>query len=104
MACSSAVGRLRFPTLSAFACQPPSLRSSGGSAASADGRSSHASPAALRVQPLRRCLLSGSMDDRLAAAQAALTEGRSADAIRLMIEVIEADPNQPAPIYRTLLL
>jgi len=44
------------------------------------------------------------MDDRLAAAQAALTEGRSADAIRLMIEVIEADANQPAPLYRTLLL
>lgn len=44
------------------------------------------------------------MDERLAAAQAALTTGRAADAIRLLIEMIEADPDQPAPVYRGLLL
>lgn len=44
------------------------------------------------------------MDERLAAAQAALTAGRAADAIRLLIELIEADPGQPAPVYRALQL
>jgi protein O-GlcNAc transferase len=44
------------------------------------------------------------MDERLAAAQAALKEGRGADAIAPLIELLEADPSQSAPVYRTLLL
>jgi len=43
------------------------------------------------------------MDERLAAAQAALTAGRGADAIAPLIALIEADPNQSTPIYRVLL-
>jgi predicted O-linked N-acetylglucosamine transferase (SPINDLY family)/Flp pilus assembly protein TadD len=43
------------------------------------------------------------MDERLAAAQAALSAGRGADAIQPLIELIEADPNQSTPVYRALL-
>ena len=43
------------------------------------------------------------MDERLAAAQAALNAGRGADAIAPLIELIQADPNQSTPVYRTLL-
>jgi protein O-GlcNAc transferase len=44
------------------------------------------------------------MDERLAAAQAALNAGRGADAIQPLIELIEADPNQSTPVYRALLV
>jgi protein O-GlcNAc transferase len=44
------------------------------------------------------------MDERLAAAQAALTAGRGADAIAPLIELIKDDPNQPTPVYRALVL
>jgi predicted O-linked N-acetylglucosamine transferase (SPINDLY family) len=43
------------------------------------------------------------MDERLAAADAALKAGRGEDAIPLLIAAIEADPNQSAPVYRVLL-
>ena len=44
------------------------------------------------------------MDARLASAQTALNEGRGYDAILPLIELIEADPNQSASVYRTLLM
>ena len=44
------------------------------------------------------------MDERLAAADAAVKAGRGDDAIRLLIELLEADPAQPASAYRALLL
>jgi predicted O-linked N-acetylglucosamine transferase (SPINDLY family) len=44
------------------------------------------------------------MDERLAAAQAALKAGRGAEATELLIQLIDADPDQPAPVYRTLQL
>jgi predicted O-linked N-acetylglucosamine transferase (SPINDLY family) len=44
------------------------------------------------------------MDERLAAAQAALTAGRGADAIDPLIALLTDDPNQSAPVYRALLL
>lgn len=44
------------------------------------------------------------MDERLAAAQAALNAGRGADAIQPLIELLTADPNQAAPVYRVLLV
>ncbi|HLZ74992.1 tetratricopeptide repeat protein [Phenylobacterium sp.] len=43
------------------------------------------------------------MDERLAAADAALKAGRRAEALPLLIAAVEADPNQPSPIYRVLL-
>jgi protein O-GlcNAc transferase len=43
------------------------------------------------------------MDERLAAAQAALNAGRGADAIEPLTALIEADPNQSTPVYRALL-
>ena len=43
------------------------------------------------------------MDERLAAAEAALQAGRGDDAIAALIAAIEADPNRPAPVYRVLL-
>ena len=45
-----------------------------------------------------------SMDERLAAAQAALNAGRGGEAIAPLIALIEADPNQSTPIYRALLV
>jgi predicted O-linked N-acetylglucosamine transferase (SPINDLY family) len=44
------------------------------------------------------------MDERLAAAQAALTAGRGGEAIDPLIALITDAPNQSAPIYRALLL
>jgi protein O-GlcNAc transferase len=44
------------------------------------------------------------MDERLAAAQAALNADRGADAIQPLIELITADPNQSTPVYRALLV
>src|SRR5258708_4354881 len=44
------------------------------------------------------------MDERLAAAQAALTAGRGAEAIDPLMALITDAPNQSAPIYRALLL
>ena len=44
------------------------------------------------------------MNQRLAAAQAALNSGRAADAIENLAAAIEADPAQPAGVYRTLLV
>ena len=44
------------------------------------------------------------MDERLAAAQAALTAGRGADAVQPLIELLEADPNQSTPVYRALVV
>jgi len=44
------------------------------------------------------------MNERLAAAQAALNSGRAADAIEHLVAAIEADPAQAAVIYRTLLI
>ena len=44
------------------------------------------------------------MDERLAAAQTALSEGRGAEAIAPLIELLKADPNQPTPLYRALLV
>ncbi|MGZ3376324.1 MAG: O-linked N-acetylglucosamine transferase, SPINDLY family protein [Phenylobacterium sp.] len=43
------------------------------------------------------------MDERLAAAEAALKAGRGADAIPLLIAALEADPNQSTPVYRVLM-
>jgi predicted O-linked N-acetylglucosamine transferase (SPINDLY family) len=44
------------------------------------------------------------MNQRLAAAQAALNSGRAADAIENLAAAIEADPAQPVGVYRTLLV
>ena len=44
------------------------------------------------------------MDERLAAADAALKAGRGEEAIALLVELLTADPAQPAPVYRTLLV
>lgn len=44
------------------------------------------------------------MNERLAAAQAALNSGRAADAIENLLAAIEADPAQAAVVYRTLLI
>jgi protein O-GlcNAc transferase len=44
------------------------------------------------------------MNERLAAAQAALNSGRAADAIEDLVAAIEADPAQSAGVYRTLLV
>lgn len=44
------------------------------------------------------------MDERLAAAQAALTAGRKDEAIGLLIATLEADPDQAASVYRVLLV
>src|SRR5438445_1376691 len=44
------------------------------------------------------------MDERLAAAEAALKAGRGDEAILRLTEVLEADPVQPAPVYRALLV
>ncbi|MDB5425013.1 MAG: hypothetical protein JWQ29_2429 [Phenylobacterium sp.] len=44
------------------------------------------------------------MNERLAAAQAALNSGRAADAIENLVAAIEADPAQGAPVYRALLV
>ncbi len=44
------------------------------------------------------------MNERLVAAQAALNSGRAADAIENLAAAIEADPAQPAVVYRTLLV
>ena len=43
------------------------------------------------------------MDERLAAAEAALQAGRGEDAIPLLIAAIEADANQSTPVYRVLM-
>ncbi|MFI4965884.1 MAG: tetratricopeptide repeat protein, partial [Caulobacterales bacterium] len=44
------------------------------------------------------------MNERLAAAQAALRAGRGAEAIEPLMALIEAEPNQPVPLYRALLV
>ena len=44
------------------------------------------------------------MDERLAAAQAALTAGRGGDAIQPLIELITDEPNQTVQVYRALLV
>ncbi|WP_372783600.1 tetratricopeptide repeat protein [Phenylobacterium sp.] len=44
------------------------------------------------------------MDERLAAADAALKAGRSDEAIQRLTELLEADPAQTAGVYRALLL
>jgi protein O-GlcNAc transferase len=44
------------------------------------------------------------MDERLAAADAALKAGRADEAIQRLTELLEADPGQTAPVYRALLL
>src|SRR5205809_8045163 len=44
------------------------------------------------------------MDERLAAADAAAKAGRGDEAISRLAALVEADPAQGAPIYRTLLL
>jgi protein O-GlcNAc transferase len=44
------------------------------------------------------------MDERLAAADAALKAGRTDEAIQRLTELLEADPAQAAPVYRVLLL
>ncbi len=44
------------------------------------------------------------MDERLAAAQAALNAGRGPDAIQPLTELLEADPNQSTPVYRSLMV
>jgi protein O-GlcNAc transferase len=43
------------------------------------------------------------MDERLVAAEAALKAGRGVEAIPLLSAAIEADANQPMPVYRVLL-
>ena len=48
--------------------------------------------------------MSGSIDERLAAAQAALSAGRGAEAIQPLMELIEAEPDQTSAVYRALLL
>ncbi|HMC59840.1 MAG TPA: tetratricopeptide repeat protein, partial [Candidatus Solibacter sp.] len=44
------------------------------------------------------------MDERLAAAQAALNAGRGAEAIEPLIELLQAEPNQSTPVYRALMV
>jgi len=44
------------------------------------------------------------MNERLAAAQAALNSGRAAEAIENLVAAIEADPAQTVQVYRILLL
>jgi predicted O-linked N-acetylglucosamine transferase (SPINDLY family) len=44
------------------------------------------------------------MNERLAAAQAALNSGRAADAIENLVAAIEADPAQAVVVYRVLLV
>jgi predicted O-linked N-acetylglucosamine transferase (SPINDLY family) len=44
------------------------------------------------------------MDERLVAADAALKAGRSAEAIQLVMGLLQADPAQTAQIYRVLLV
>ena len=44
------------------------------------------------------------MNERLAAAQAALNSGRAADAIENLVAAVEADPAQAAQVYRALLI
>src|SRR3954469_17543347 len=44
------------------------------------------------------------MDERLAAADAALKAGRRDEAISQLTALVEADPAQGAPVYRTLLI
>jgi predicted O-linked N-acetylglucosamine transferase (SPINDLY family)/Tfp pilus assembly protein PilF len=44
------------------------------------------------------------MNERLAAAQAALNSGRAADAIENLIAAVEADPAQTVQVYRILLV
>jgi protein O-GlcNAc transferase len=44
------------------------------------------------------------MDERLAAAQAALSAGRGAEAIEPLISLIAEDPNHPLPICRALVV
>jgi predicted O-linked N-acetylglucosamine transferase (SPINDLY family) len=44
------------------------------------------------------------MDERLAAADAALKSGQSEEAVRQLLAVLEADPAQPAGVYRAFML
>src|SRR5512142_1338569 len=44
------------------------------------------------------------MDERLAAADAALKAGQGDEAVRLLAAALEADPAQPASVYRVMLL
>lgn len=44
------------------------------------------------------------MDERLAAAQAALTAGRGADAIAPLIDLVTDAPNQTVLVYRALVV
>lgn len=44
------------------------------------------------------------MNQRLAAAQAALNSGRAADAIENLVAAIETDPAQPVQVYRALMI
>jgi protein O-GlcNAc transferase len=44
------------------------------------------------------------MNERLAAAQAALNSGHAAEAIENLVAAVEADPAQAAVVYRTLLV
>ncbi|MBS0331332.1 MAG: tetratricopeptide repeat protein, partial [Proteobacteria bacterium] len=44
------------------------------------------------------------MDENLAAANAALQAGRGAEAIAPLIAALQADPNRPMPVWRTLLV
>jgi protein O-GlcNAc transferase len=44
------------------------------------------------------------MDERLAAADAALKAGQGEEAVRQLAAVLEADPAQPASVYRVMLL
>ena len=44
------------------------------------------------------------MDERLAAADAALKAGQGAEAIRQLAAALEANPEQSATVYRMLLL
>src|SRR5436305_5797787 len=44
-----------------------------------------------------------SMDEALAAADAALKAGRPEDAIRLLAAAIDADPARPGPVYQALM-
>lgn len=60
-------------------------------------------PAAVRAFGAREAP-SESMDERLAAADAALKAGRRDEAIGLLVDLLKADPAQPAPVYRALLV
>jgi predicted O-linked N-acetylglucosamine transferase (SPINDLY family) len=44
------------------------------------------------------------MDERLAAAEAALKAGQGEEAVRQLAALLEADPAQPAGVYRTFLV